>query len=214
MRAGMEMAMIRSFVYGVLNTNAYLVWQGADAVLVDPPDDTVEVEKVMAGNGLTLRALLCTHLHFDHVTGCAAWQKKTDLPVFAGQQDIGNREVLCDGAKNFDLTISDFRVQPLQPGMVSFGALNVTVISVPGHSPGSLCYYFPSQKILLSGDTLFHHQIGFTDIMPLQSDEALRAAIADRLLTLPDDTKVYPGHREPTTIGEENAWGTLYRSSN
>ena len=60
----------------------------------------------------------------------------------------------------------------------------------------------------------FHHQIGFTDIMPLQSDEALRAAIADRLLTLPDDTKVYPGHREPTTIGEENAWGTLYRSSN
>lgn len=206
--------MIRSFVYGVLNTNAYLVWQDADAVLVDPPDDTAEVEKVMAENGLTLRALLCTHLHFDHVTGCAAWQKKTDLPVFAGQQDIGNREVLCDGAKNFNLTISDFRVQPLQPGMVSFGSLNVTVISVPGHSPGSLCYYFPSQKILLSGDTLFHHQIGFTDIMPLQSDEALRAAIADRLLTLPDDTKVYPGHREPTTIGEENAWGTLYRSSN
>ena len=214
MRPGREMAMIRSFVYGVLNTNAYLVWQDADAVLVDPPDDTAEVEKVMAENGLTLKALLCTHLHFDHVTGCAAWQKKTDLPVFAGQQDIDNREVLCDGAKNFDLTISDFRVQPLQPGMVSFGSLNVTVISVPGHSPGSLCYYFPSQKILLSGDTLFHHQIGVTDIMPLQSDEALRAAIADRLLTLPDDTKVYPGHREPTTIGEENAWGTLYRSSN
>ena len=214
MRPGREMAMIRSFVYGVLNTNAYLVWQDADAVLVDPPDDTAEVEKVMAENGLTLKALLCTHLHFDHVTGCAAWQKKTGLPVFAGQQNIDNREVLCDGAKNFDLTISDFRVQPLQPGMVSFGSLNVTVISVPGHSPGSLCYYFPSQKILLSGDTLFHHQIGFTDIMPLQSDEALRAAIADRLLTLPDDTKVYPGHREPTTIGEENAWGTLYRSSN
>ena len=79
---------------------------------------------------------------------------------------------------------------------------------------GSFCYHFPSQKIFLSGDTLFYHQIGFTDIMPLQSDEALRAAIADRLLTLPDDTKVYPGHREPTTIGEENAWGTLYRSSN
>ena len=214
MRPGREMAMIRSFVYGVLNTNAYLVWQDADAVLVDPPNDTAEVEKVMAENGLTLKALLCTHLHFDHVTGCAAWQKKTDLPVFAGQQDIDNREVLCDSAKNFDLTISDFRVQPLQPGMVSFGSLNVTVISVPGHSPGSLCYYFPSQKILLSGDTLFHHQIGFTDIMPLQSDEALRAAIADRLLTLPDDTKVYPGHRESTTIGEENAWGTLYRSSN
>ena len=214
MRPGREMAMIRSFVYGVLNTNAYLVWQDADAVLVDPPDDTAEVEKVMAENGLTLKALLCTHLHFDHVTGCAAWQKKTDLPVFAGQQDIDNREVLCDGAKNFDLTISDFRSQPLQPRMVSFGSLNVTVISIPGHSPGSLCYYFPSQKILLSGDTLFHHQIGFTDIMPLQSDEALRAAIADRLLTLPDDTKVYPGHREPTTIGEENACGTLYRSSN
>ena len=214
MRPGREMAMIRSFVYGVLNTNAYLVWQDADAVLVDPPDDTAEVEKVMAENGLTLRALLCTHLHFDHVTGCAAWQKKTDLPVFAGQQDIDNREVLCDGAKKFDLTISDFRVQPLQPGMVSFGSLNVTVISVPGHSPGSLFYYFPSQKFLLSVDTLFHHQIGFTDIMPLQSDEALRAAIADRLLTLPDDTKVYPGHREPPTIGEENAWGTLYRSSN
>ena len=184
--------MIRSFVYGVLNTNAYLVWQDADAVLVDPPDDTAEVEKVMAENGLTLKALLCTHLHFDHVTGCAAWQKKTGLPVLAGQQDIDNRKVLCDGAKNFDLTISDFTVQTLQPGMVSFGALNVTVISVPGHSPGSLCYYFPSQKILLSGDTLFHHQIGFTDIMPLQSDEALRAAISDRLLTLPDDTKVYP----------------------
>ena len=214
MRSGGEMAMIRSFVYGVLNTNAYLVWQDADAVLVDPPDDTAEGEKVMTENGLTLKALLCTHLHFDHVTGCAAWQKKTGLPVLAGQQDIDNREVLCDGAKNFNLTISDFKVQPLQSGMVSFGSLNVTVISVPGHSPGSLCYYFPSQKILLSGDTLFHHQIGFTDIMPLQSDEALRAAIADRLLTLPDDTKVYPGHRESTTIGEENAWGTLYRSSN
>lgn len=110
MRSGGEMAMIRSFVYGVLNTNAYLVWQDADAVLVDPPDDTAEVEKVMTENGLTLKALLCTHLHFDHVTGCAAWQKKTGLPVLAGQQDIDNREVLCDGAKNFNLTISDFRV--------------------------------------------------------------------------------------------------------
>jgi glyoxylase-like metal-dependent hydrolase (beta-lactamase superfamily II) len=75
---------------------------------------------------------------------------------------------------------------------------------------GSFCYHFPSQKIFLSGDTLFYHQIGFTDIMPLQFDEALLAAIADRLLTLPDDT----GHREPTTIGGENVLGTLYRSLN
>jgi len=205
--------MIRTFTYGVLNTNAYLVWQGTDAVLVDPPEDTAEAEGVIKENGLTLQALLCTHMHFDHVTGCAAWQEKTGLPVLAGQQDIDNRKLLCSGAENFNLTVRDFRTEALQPGMRSFGALNMTVISVPGHSPGSLCYYIPAQKILLAGDTLFHHQLGFTDIMPLQSDEALRAALADRILTLPDDTKVYPGHRESTTIGEENAWGTLYRSS-
>ena len=90
----------------------------------------------------------------------------------------------------------------------------MTVISVPGHSPGSLCYYFPSQKILLSGDTLFPpSDPASADIMPLQSDEALRAAIADRLLRCRMTRKVYPGtgdyHHE-----RGKRLGTLYRSSN
>ena len=205
--------MIRSFVYGVLNTSSYLVWQGRDAVLVDPCEDVDAVMDVLAAEGLELKALLATHMHFDHVTGCATWQRRTGLPVLAGLEDIANREILADGAKAWDMDVEDFEASPLAPGPASFGALACTVIPVPGHSPGSLCFYFPALKALCSGDTLFHHQIGFTDIMPLQSDAALRAALQDRILTLPQETAVYPGHRESTTIGEEIRWGTLYRSS-
>lgn len=205
--------MMRSFVYGVLNTNSYLVWQGKDAVLVDPAEDVDAVMDVLAAEGLELKALLATHMHFDHVTGCAAWQRRTGLPVLAGREDIASREILADGAKAWNMEVEGFEALPLAPGPASFGALACTAIPVPGHSPGSLCFHFPALKALCSGDTLFHHQIGFTDIMPLQSDAALRAALQDRILTLPRETAVYPGHRGSTTIGEEIRWGTLYRSS-
>ena len=103
--------MMRSFVYGVLNTNSYLVWQGKDAVLVDPAEDVDAVMDVLAAEGIELKALLATHMHFDHVTGCAAWQRRTGLPLLAGLEDIANREILADGAKAWDMEIEDFEAK-------------------------------------------------------------------------------------------------------
>lgn len=199
---------VLSFPFGPLEANAYLLHNGTDAVVADPPDDPALVLDVVRAKQLTLRAILLTHLHFDHVGGCAAMAAATGLPVFVGQEDWDRRDVLLSRGMTFGLPPAPpFEAEPLQPGPLpagTWGSLDCRVIHAPGHSPGSLCYYFPQEKALLAGDVLFYRSIGRADL-PGGDFATLCRSLRESIYTLPPDTVVYPGHGDPTTVGAEAA---------
>lgn len=196
---------VLSFPYGPLEANAHLLHNGSDAIIADPPDNTQEILDVLAAQKLTLRAILCTHLHFDHVSGCAALHEATGLPIFVGKQDWELRDELLGRAMLFGMApVRPFEGSILEPGTHSWGSLECQVIHTPGHSPGSLCYYFAKEKALLGGDVLFYRSVGRSDL-PGGNSQTLFDSIRTRLYTLPADTVVYTGHGMETSIGAEAA---------
>lgn len=199
---------VLTFPFGPLEANAYLLHNGRDAVAADPPDDASLILDQARAKNLTLRAILLTHLHFDHVGGCAAMARATGLPVFVGKEDWDIRDVLLSRGMTFGMPPAPaFEAEPLEPGPVpagAWGSLECTVIHAPGHSPGSLCYYFPQEKALLAGDVLFRRSIGRADL-PGGDFDTLCRSLRQSIYTLPPDTVVYPGHGEPTTVGSEAA---------
>ena len=201
---------IHIFYLGPLETNCYLLIQGAEAVAVDPGGDPASVVKYLKDNNLKLVAILNTHLHFDHVGGNAALARATGAPILLCEEDLFLLE--ATSGKRFGLPATEpFVHQSLQPGETTFMGLRCLVIHTPGHSPGSLSFYFPDQGVLFSGDVLFYRDTGRSDLpggsRPVLENETIRG----KLYKLPDDTVVYPGHGQETTIGEEkvsNHWVT------
>lgn len=194
---------VLTFPFGHLEANASLLHNGQDAVVVDPPDDTSLVLNLVRDKKLTLRAILITHLHFDHVSGVAAMAEATGLPVYVGEEDWKLRKVMLSGGMLFGLPpVREFEATPLQPGPVSFGSLQCEVIHAPGHSPGSLAYYFAEEKALIAGDVLFYRSVGRSDF-PGGDEQALRETLTKKIYVLPPDTVVYTGHYQSTTVGDE-----------
>ena len=190
---------VLTFPFGPLEANAYLLHNGRDAVVADPPDDPARVLDVIRDKGLALRAILLTHLHFDHAGGCAAMSAATGLPVLVGREDWELRDVLLSGPMLFGLP-------PVPAG--AWGSLDCTVLHAPGHSPGSLCYYFPKEKALLSGDVIFYRSVGRSDL-PGGDFDTLCRSLRSVVYTLPEDTVIYPGHGERTTVGIEAAFNPV-----
>ena len=176
-----------------------------EAVVVDPGDNIPEILSRLQKHGLTLRQIVITHAHIDHVGGAALLKQATGAPVFLNQHDLG-----LLGAMEIQagwLGIPTPKVAPpdasADDGLtVGLATLPAEVIHTPGHTPGSICLLFPQQHLLLAGDTLFAGSIGRTDLPGGDGRQILRS-LRDRLLVLPDATRVLPGHGPNTTIGEE-----------
>ena len=126
-----------------------------------------------------------------------------------GSQAGGVFKKLADAAKFGAPPVRPFAVDVLEPGRHGFGCLLCDAIHVPGHSPGHLCYHFPRQSALFSGDTLFYHMLATTGFAAYQSAELLARSVAEKLRPLPPATAVYPGHGKRTTLAEELAFGTF-----
>lgn len=196
---------VLTFTYGPLENNAYLVYRGKDAIIADPPDNSSLVLDALKREGLTLRAILLTHLHFDHASGCASLSEATGLPVHVGTEDWEMKEVLLSRGMRFGLPeVPAFKGETLAPGKYTWGDIDCEAIHAPGHSAGSLCYYIPKEKALLAGDVLFYRSVGRSDF-PGGDADALTHTLRDVIYKLPPDTVVYPGHGPVTTIGDEAA---------
>lgn len=199
---------VHTFPLGPLETNCYLLVEGAEAVAVDPGGDPASVVRFLDQNNLKLTAILNTHLHFDHVGGNAALARATGAPIYLCEEDLFLLE--ATSGTRFGLPPTEpFDHQDLKPGEAEFLGQPCTVIHTPGHSPGSLSFYFPKQGLLFSGDVLFRRDTGRSDLpggsRPILENETIRG----KLYKLPDETVVYPGHGPETTIGEEkleNHW--------
>ncbi|MCI0483770.1 MAG: MBL fold metallo-hydrolase [candidate division NC10 bacterium] len=198
---------VQSFTIGPLETNAYLVVdeRSRQALLIDPGLESEDIYDVMSAEGLTLTSIVNTHGHFDHVCGNAFFRAKTGAPVLIHREDAGIMQRAAEQARAFG-----FQVAPPPPpdrlldeeDEVVMGGTRMRVLHTPGHTPGGICLY--GEGVVFVGDALFASSIGRTDL-PGGSYEVLLASIRTKLLSLPDDTVVYPGHGPPTTIGAERA---------
>ncbi len=207
------MLRISQFVFNMFGVNTYIVWDedSRDAVVVDPGMTDAREERALDGfidkNNLKITQIVNTHMHLDHCFGANYVKRNYKVQLGSGYADSPLAEALPAQASRFG--IHGVQAQPvtidisLHDGdIIKVGDSSLEVISVPGHSPGSIALYCKAQKFVIVGDVLFEGSIGRTDL-PGGNHRQLIESIKGRLLTLPDDTVVFPGHGPSTTIKQE-----------
>lgn len=198
---------VRGRVIGSFAENSYVVGcpESGEGVLVDPGGDVPELLDIARTAGLDIGAIWLTHAHIDHVAGVADAASRTGAPVLLHRDDLFLYEAVEEQARMFGLTMEALPAPGgwLEAGeSLSLGGESVEVIHVPGHSPGHVAFWMPSDRLVLAGDCLFSGSIGRTDL-PGGSMPTLLASISDRLFPLGDDVRVLPGHGPETTVGRE-----------
>ena len=202
---------VLTFSLGPLENNCHLYQNGTDALIIDPSGHMVDILTEIKNKKLKIQGILLTHLHFDHVYGCAELESFMDTPIMAGKEDIEISDVLISSAVRYGLPkVDEFHPVPLAEGIHKFGSIEVDVRHVPGHSPGSLAYYIKDENIVFTGDVLFYRSIGRSDL-PMGDFELLAKSIREKLYTLPENTVVYCGHGPETTIGDERIKNSFVR---
>jgi hydroxyacylglutathione hydrolase len=176
-----------------------------EAMVIDPGDDIDDIVAIIDRYKLQVKQIVITHAHIDHVGGAMKLRARTGAPILLNQNDYALLKMLDVQASWLGM-VSPGEVEieaELNHGeTLRAGNLSANILHTPGHTEGSVCLYFPAEKLLLAGDTLFARSIGRTDL-PGGSFEKIMRSLHDRVLTLPDDTAVIPGHGPATTIGEE-----------
>jgi len=192
---------------GPLQCNCSIIGDEAsrEAMVIYPGDDIADVLALIQKHNLQVKQIVVTHAHIDHVGGAMKLRAATGAPILLNQNDYTLLKMLDVQAAwigvpppgNVDIDHSVGELDKVQAG-----SLVAQVMQTPGHTEGSICLYFPAQKKLIAGDTLFAGSIGRTDL-PGGSFEKIISSIHEKLLTLPDETIVVPGHGPLTSIGEE-----------
>jgi hydroxyacylglutathione hydrolase len=177
-----------------------------EAIVVDPGDDIPRIMALIATHNLTVKQIVITHAHIDHIAGAHRLKQLTGAPILCNQNDLSQIKMMDDQAKWLGIPTPTVSTpdDTLDDGkLIAIGkSLTGSILHTPGHTEGSVCLYLPAQTLLLAGDTLFAGSVGRTDL-PGGDTRKLLASIKERLLTLPDDTIVIPGHGPSTTIGLE-----------
>jgi glyoxylase-like metal-dependent hydrolase (beta-lactamase superfamily II) len=176
-----------------------------DAIVIDPGDDIADVLAIIQRHNLQVKQIVITHAHIDHVGGAMQLRASIGAPILLNQNDYTLLKMLdiqaawigmkSPGKVEIDHSLAE-------SDRVQAGPLLANVIHTPGHTEGSICLYFPAHQKLIAGDTLFAGSIGRTDL-PGGSFEKIISSLHEKILVLPDETVVVPGHGPLTTIGEE-----------
>ena len=197
---------VKQFLAGPIGTNCYLLIneKTKEAVIVDPASCPDYMMNYIKTEELKLKAVLLTHAHFDHIMGIEDFLKAFDVPVYVGREE---QPLLADDRLNASSMYGYHCVytgaKALEDGQtVECAGTEIHVIHTPGHTVGGCCYYLPEDEALFCGDTLFCGSIGRTDL-PTGSSRDLAHSIREKLMILPDETKLYPGHMDESTIGYE-----------
>ena len=185
---------------GGFEVNCSILSENGKAWIVDPGQEANRIVDLLAKKGLEPAAILLTHAHFDHISGIPGLlEKYPDLPVYVHEKDI---PMIGHPLNQLPPEYTSFAKPKEVRGLESFKGLEgLKVIETPGHTPGGVCYYFPKDKLLLSGDTLFAGSVGRTDLPG--GDYATLMDSLKKLTALPDDTLVIPGHGMHTRIAAE-----------
>lgn len=204
-------------VFNWLQENTYILSdESGQCAIIDPgcatPAECAALDKHIADNNLTPTRLLFTHLHLDHIFGATHVMQRYGLTATANTSDtflFGLNQQMAD-MWGLGITVNQFAIEnPINDGdTVAFGNSALTCLHVPGHSPGSIVFYSESDNLCISGDVLFQMSIGRSDL-PGGDEMQLISGIQRKLLTLPAETVVMPGHGGYTTIGNERTYNPI-----
>ena len=193
---------------GPVCTNCYIINRegSTSCLVVDPGEDGEKIAFQIQKKGLTCEGILLTHGHFDHITGVSELLSLVGGKVYACEQE---RELLKDPQLNGSVMMGyEVALEPeifLRDGQVLEAAgMTFQVVHTPGHTKGSCCYYAEEDKVLFAGDTIFMESVGRTDF-PTGNVRELLDSVRNKVLTLPDDVTIYPGHGPETSVGYEAA---------
>lgn len=203
---------VQVFPLGPLQTNCFVLDNEQEAIVVDPGGDPKPVLSFIQKRGLTLKFILNTHFHFDHILGNRALQDATKVKILASPEDefLLKAQVGGGGGMFGFPKVEPFEYDPLSPGPQRWLDQDCEVLSTPGHTPGSLSFYFPAARKLFSGDLIFYRSIGRTDF-PGGSTETLLAAVREKVFTLPEETTIYSGHGPETTVHDEKLFNPFFQ---
>ena len=200
---------LQKCILGPVYTNCYLLKnkETGELIIVDPADCPEKIEmKISLMNGKPV-AILLTHGHFDHILAAQAVKEKYNIPIYACRQE---EEMLREPSINMTVhygqgcsIVPDVFLEDLD--VIRLAGFSVQMIHTPGHTKGSCCYYLKDEGVLFSGDTVFYGSVGRTDF-PGGSDSQIINSIKTKLLVLPDETVVLPGHMDSTKIEFEKGF--------
>ena len=176
-----------------------------EAMVIDPGDDIEQVLNLIRKHNLQVKQIVITHAHIDHVGGAMKLRKATGAPILLNQNDYALLKMLDVQAAWVGMAAPEkleIDSSLNHAETIKAGSLEAQVLHTPGHTEGSVCLYFPAENKLIAGDTLFAGSIGRTDLPGGSYDKILKS-LHDRVLALPDETIVVPGHGPLTTIGDE-----------
>ena len=200
--------MIReTFPVGLLQCNCTILGdeQSREAIVVDPGYDIPRILAALAKHQLTVRQIVVTHAHIDHIASALDLKQITGAPILYSAADLPLTTMMDEQAAWIGVetpTVKPPDHSPADLESITVGNLDAQILYTPGHTEGSLSLHVPSQSLLLAGDTLFAGSVGRTDL-PGGHHGKLIQSIRERLLPLPDATLVIPGHGPATTIGDE-----------
>ncbi|HEY8363432.1 MAG TPA: MBL fold metallo-hydrolase [Tissierellaceae bacterium] len=198
---------------GIYAVNCYIIYSEDtnEGIIVDPGGDVDDILDYVRENNLNIKYLVLTHGHADHIGGLKGLKEALGAIIAIHEDDV---DMLKDADKNLSSVMAMGKVE-LEPDLLlregdilEFGNEKAKVIHTPGHTRGSICLEI--NDVIISGDTLFAGSIGRTDLYGGDYDTLINS-IKDKLMTYPDETKVYPGHGSPTTIGRERKYNPFLR---
>ncbi len=196
---------ILRYVLGQLQANCYFLVQDKECLIIDPADEAGFILEELQRKNLTLVGILATHGHFDHIMAAGEIQKSFNVPLYIFKEDMFLIDRLIETAEHFlgykPVLFKPTNIQFLKEGQLEIRNWKLEILSTPGHTPGSSCFYFKREKIIFTGDTLFKQGIGRYDHSYSSKKNLLNSL--RQLFKLPSETVIYPGHGEPTSIKDE-----------
>lgn len=205
---------ISRLVVGSVSTNCYIVSneETKEAFIIDPGEEASRIERKLLDEKLDLKAILLTHGHFDHIMAVNDLLEKYKADVYIGENEL---ELLGDTYKNCSGSMmnrpytakADKALR--DDDVLELAGMTIKVLFTPGHTSGGVCYYLEKEEVLFSGDTVFCQSVGRSDL-PTGSGRVLQESIQNKILPLPENTRIFPGHGDSTTVAYEKKYNPYF----